>query len=219
MIHGHVKVAPDGTVYLPNSTAAASRQSPSPPMPAHLDRAHCSRQPRFRTRSIGGNQQRCASRAGCFQHDVFVVHRSGSGGAATDNHAFVAMTKDRGLTWSTPGRSLAPQVGVKNAVFSSAVAGDSDRAAVAFLGTTTGGNHQDANFKGIWYGFIATTYDGGRTWTTVNATTNGPVQREACIWNGGRRQSLSQPARLYRRHCRRSWSRALRLCGRLHRRL
>jgi hypothetical protein len=72
-----------------------------------------------------------------------------------------------------------------NAVFPTAIAGDADRAACAFLGTTTNGDHQAADFKGIWYAFVAHTYDGGQTWATVNATPNGPVQREACIWNSG----------------------------------
>jgi len=34
-----------------------------------------------------------------------------------------------------------------------------------------------AGFTGTWYGFVSTTYDGGKTWTTVNATPNDPVQR------------------------------------------
>jgi hypothetical protein len=32
--------------------------------------------------------------------------------------------------------------------------------------------------------FVSFTYDGGKTWHTVNATPNDPVQR-GCIWNGG----------------------------------
>ena len=70
-------------------------------------------------------------------------------------------------------------------MFPSVVVGDRDRAAVAFLGTRTSGDHQAADFTGTWWGLVAHTYDGGQTWTTANATPNGPVQREACIWNGG----------------------------------
>ena len=108
-----------------------------------------------------------------------------------DEHVYVAVSKDRGITWSTPV-DIGASVGVKNAVFASVVAGDSDRAAVAFIGTTTSGDHQSPNFKGVWYGFVAHTYDGGRTWTTVNATPSGPVQREACIWNGGRGHMMEE---------------------------
>ena len=62
------------------------------------------------------------------------------------------------------------------------MAGDDNRAAVFFLGSATpgtvGANGPDpAGFTGTWYGYISTTYDGGRTWTTVNGTPNDPVQR------------------------------------------
>jgi hypothetical protein len=74
------------------------------------------------------------------------------------------------------------------------VAGDGDRASVAFLGTPTPGSTQDASFGknragdtfvgGTWHMYVATTYDRGLTWTTVDATPKDPVQR-GCIWNAG----------------------------------
>jgi len=37
----------------------------------------------------------------------------------------------------------------------------------------------------VWHLYVATTYDGGATWTAVDATPTDPVQR-GCIWlNGG----------------------------------
>ncbi len=46
-----------------------------------------------------------------------------------------------------------------------------------FLGTPTGGNYQDtANFTGIWHAYVATTYNGGKSYVTVDATPNDPVQ-------------------------------------------
>jgi hypothetical protein len=65
------------------------------------------------------------------------------------------------------------------------VAGDDDRAAFAFLGTTTGGNYEAADFAGIWQVYVAHTYDGGKTWTTTTVDTpNDPVQ-VGCIWLSG----------------------------------
>ena len=62
-------------------------------------------------------------------------------------------------------------------VFPTAVAGDDNRAAVSFLGTTTAGNYQDAaNFHGVWHLYTAFTYDGGQSWTTVDDTPTDPVQ-------------------------------------------
>jgi hypothetical protein len=65
------------------------------------------------------------------------------------------------------------------------VAGDDDRAALAFLGTPTDGNYQDtANFKGVWHLYVSVTYDGGKTWVTSDATPTDPVQRGS-ICTGG----------------------------------
>src|SRR5262249_14527173 len=102
----------------------------------------------------------------------------------TLGHPHVAVSHDRGATWIN-ARDIGAPLGIENAVFVEAVAGDPDRAACGFLGTKTAGNHESADFKGTWYALIAHTYDGGNTWTTVNATPNAPVQRDACIWNEG----------------------------------
>ena len=184
-IHGHVKVAPDGTVYLPNAqcgggqavavstdagTTWAVRTVPGSEVPSGI-----------LDPSVAISKDPPVAPA---TSNTMYFSYTGPEGGGTDNHAWVAVTKDRGLTWSTPF-DIGASMGIKNAAFVSAVAGDSDRAAVAFLGTTTSGDHQAANFQGTWYGFIAHTYDGGQTWITVNATPNGPVQRNACIWNGG----------------------------------
>ena len=53
-----------------------------------------------------------------------------------------------------------------------------------FLGTTAAGNDQSASFAGVWHLYVAATYDGGATWTTIDATPSDPVQR-GCIWLGG----------------------------------
>src|SRR5213075_2537941 len=60
-----------------------------------------------------------------------------------------------------------------------------------FLGTDIAGDYQASSFPGKWYAFIATTYDNGATWTTVNATPNDPVQSLTDVWQ----QGGSQPDR------------------------
>jgi hypothetical protein len=64
--------------------------------------------------------------------------------------------------------------------------GDSDRAAFAFLGTTAGGNAtgDDTTFSAVWHLYLATTYDSGATWTTVDVTPNDPVQRSTICTSG-----------------------------------
>jgi hypothetical protein len=94
------------------------------------------------------------------------------------------VSHDQGTTWSTP-QVVGGEFGIKNAVFPAMVAGDDDRASLAFIGTPTAGNYQDAtNFKGVWHLYIATTYDGGQSWVTSDATPNDPVQRGS-ICTGG----------------------------------
>jgi hypothetical protein len=103
---------------------------------------------------------------------------------AADGHARVATSHDHGKTW-VDGQDVGAQLGVQNVVFPAMVAGDDDRASFAFLGTTTGGNYQDAaNFHGDWHLYIATTIDGGQSWKTVDASPNDPVQRGS-ICTGG----------------------------------
>jgi hypothetical protein len=170
-IHGHVKVAPDGTVYVPNSTCSAGNNS-------------------IVGGGIGSQGVAVSRDNGLTWKDSVVPGSTGSGdpsiGVGADNtvyigwingdgHPHVAVSTDHGATW-TNNWDVGSQVGVKNAVFSVVVAGDGDRAAFGFVGTTTGGNSQEASFPGIWHFYIATTYDRGGHWVTVDATPDDPVQ-------------------------------------------
>ncbi|MCA1829040.1 MAG: glycoside hydrolase, partial [Myxococcales bacterium] len=172
-IHGHVKVAPDGTVYVPNRGCSGSQQAVTVSTDAGTTWTvrripQSSPPPGILDPSVG-----IASDGTLYFAYV-----------ASDGHAHAAVSHDKGVTWIND-YDLGVQVGVQNSVFIESVAGDPDRAAVGFIGTTTAGDHQADAFKGTWYAFISTTYDGGHSWITVNATPNDPVQREAAIWNGG----------------------------------
>jgi PKD repeat protein len=160
-LHGHVKVAPDGTVWLPN-------------------------------KACGSSQGGAVSTDAGTTWSQFLVPNSGTSNSdpsigidrnntayycytPNDGSAHVAVSHDGGQTW-TNDYDIGASVGVVQAVFPEAVAGDPGRAACGFLGTDKPGNFQTGSFSGRWYLFIATTYDGGKTWTTVNATPNDPVQ-------------------------------------------
>jgi hypothetical protein len=186
-IHGHVKVAPDGTVYVPNYSCNGKQ---GVAVSTDAGTTWTVRTVPNSIRAIGILDpsvaiSKDAPVSPATSNTMYLAYTGPSPtGVAGDNHIFVTVTKDRGLTWSTPV-DVGAVLGINNAVFASAVAGDSNRAAVAFLGTTTSGDHQALGFKGTWFGYVAHTYDGGQTWTTVNATPNGPVQREAGICNSG----------------------------------
>jgi hypothetical protein len=115
---------------------------------------------------------------------------------AGDTHPKVAVSHDKGLTWEPSidvGANVLNGAPVRNATFVTATAGSSGRAAVAFFGTETGGNNwacgesDDCSgdtmlfprdpFTGVWYLYVSTTFDGGKTWTTQNVTPGDPIQR------------------------------------------
>ncbi len=169
-LHGHVKVAPDGTVYVPN-------------------------------KGCGGHQGVAVSTDNGASWNLQKVPASTPGdsdpsiGLASDGTAYfgyqnsdgtarIAVSHDRGQTW-VDNQDVGAQLGIKNIVFPAMVAGDANRAAFAFLGSTTGGNYQDAdNFHGVWHLYVSTTYDGGVSWVTTDATPNDPVQKGS-ICTGG----------------------------------
>jgi PKD repeat protein len=175
-IHGHVKVAPDGTVYLPNR-GCSGVQAVSVSEDAGTT---------WTVRQVKNANFNAGPPPGILDPSVGIA----SDGTVyfsyinSDGHPHVAVSHDKGATWVNDTDIGATQ-NIGNAVFVEAVAGDPNRAAVGYIGTTQIGNHEAADFNGTWYAFLAHTYDGGAHWTTVNATPNDPVQKEACIWNEG----------------------------------
>ena len=171
-LHGHIKVAPDGTVYVPNKSCGGKQG-----VAVSEDNGVS-----WTIRTIDG------STAGDTDPSVG-IGADGTvylGYADGDGHARVAVSHDRGATWQNVQDVGAAQ-GVQNTVFPAVVAGDSNRAAYFFLGSSTpgaNGRQTDVAFPGTWYGYIATTYDGGVTWVTANATPDDPVQRGVICTNG-----------------------------------
>jgi hypothetical protein len=173
-LHGHVKVSPDGTAYVPN--------------------AHCgSATGGAITRNNGGawssytiNGSDASPRG--FDPSVATtpdntVYEAWSRGS--DYHPMVAKSSNHGTSW-TSMTDLAGTVSppIVASTFQATVAGDNGRVAVAFLGTQVGsGVPFDNGYHGVWNLFVSYSYDAGATWTTVKATAD-PVQR-GCIWDGG----------------------------------
>lgn len=170
-LHGHIKVAPDGSAYVPN-------------------------------KSCQGEQGVAASTDSGLTWAVKKVPGSSSGnwdpsvGTATDGtlyfgyangdgHPWVAVSQDGGDTWAHM-QDVGLSHGIKNIAFPAVVAGDPDRAAFAFLGTTKEGDvyGEDPSLNAVWHLYVAHTYDGGATWVTTNATPTDPVQR-GTICNAG----------------------------------
>src|SRR4051794_2489445 len=154
-IHGHVKVAPDGTAYLPNrscgSTAAVAVSTDNGTS--------------WTIRGVPGTSASDADPSVGIGANGTIYF----GSVGSDGEPAVAVSTDRGKTW-TNSQHVGTELGIKNAVFPTLVAGDDNRAALAFLGTPTDGNYQDIdNFHGVWHLYVSTTYDGGKTWVTSDA--------------------------------------------------
>jgi hypothetical protein len=109
-----------------------------------------------------------------------------------EGHAHVAVGKlnsaKTGVTWLND-TDIGATHGIKNAAEIEAVGGSSGRAGVGFIATDLSGDYEQLSFPGQWYAFIATTYDHGKTWVTVNATPNDPVQNHTGVWQEGGAQT------------------------------
>ena len=181
-IHGHVKVSPQGTVYVPNSQCglpgaaidgvAVSKDNGITWNEFNVLNSGGSQDP-----SVGIGQNNVGKPAGQVPNTIYL------GWVDSDNHAHIAHSGDEGATWQD-NIDVSSIFGIQDAAFPVVVAGDDNRAAFGFVGTTTPGigAYSDLNFHGIWHLYIATTYDGGHTYILVDATPDDPVQTgEVCL--------------------------------------
>ncbi|HEV2826757.1 MAG TPA: sialidase family protein [Pyrinomonadaceae bacterium] len=186
-LHGHIKIGPDGTAYVPNRACHGD--------PSTL--IHEGGKPGL----IVSEDNGITWQIRMLEHATTIPARDpsvaiGSDGTvyfayqAGDGHSRVAVSRDKGVSW-TDDTDIGAQLGIKNSLFHAAVSGDGDRAAVAFFGTTTGGaDYDQPAFEGVWYLYIATTYDRGKHWWTQNATPGDPIQRGGICDDGGCRNLL-----------------------------
>ena len=169
-LHGHIKVARDGTAYLPNKGCGGTQG-----LVVSKDNGTTWQVHNVRGTTPGDSDPSVG------------VGSNGTvyfGYVGADGVPGVATSRDSGQTWQY-NQQVGRPFGIKNAVFPAVVAGDDGRAAFAYLGTPTDGNYQDINrFRGVWHLYISYTYDGGRTWVTSDATPRDPVQRGSICTSG-----------------------------------
>src|SRR5205814_2108546 len=196
-IHGHVKVAPDGTVYVPDSDCSSAGAQTIGNFPTAT-----SRQALVFSEDNGLTWSQPQLIPDSNPAPGIVDPSIGIGSKGTIYYGYANSNGapsivvghldkvNHKIVWS-PSQDVGTPYGIKNATFPAVVAGDDDRAAFAFLGTPTGGYYQDptnpsaaTGFQGVWHLYVAFTYNGGQTWTTVDATPNDPVQRGS-ICNSG----------------------------------
>jgi len=182
-LHGHVKVAPnDGTVYVPNKACGA----PECEIVTSTAGPNC--HPGFAVSTNNGLTWSV--------HTINDMHSRlygtgdpsiGVGAMGTmyfgfndrSGHPMVAVCTQQGTVCGS-STDVGTAFHIENTEMPTVVAGDDNRAAFAFLGSTTPGDDQENSFVGTWDVYVAVTYDGGAHWTTTDATPGAPVER-GCI--------------------------------------
>ena len=183
-LHGHVHVAPDGTVWLPVNHCGGlqggvfSTDGGTTWVNFTVPNAISQTQ---------GADPSIAIDADSRVYYAYVNNEPVPNGNPAEGHARAATGIRTGNTvaWSNYF-DLGATHGIVNAAEIEAVGGSSGRAGIGFLGTNVpGATYQNIDFPGKWYAFIAETYNQGQTWTTVNSTPNDPVQSMTGVWQQG----------------------------------
>ena len=164
---GHIKGAPDGTAYIPpwscNGQSGLVRT---------LDDGQTWTLHKVPGSTIGDAMH---PSLGVGSDGTVYFGWGGKLGSGPGGPPYVSVSRDRGDHWTAPYR-LGSELGVVNTRFVAVVAGDGDRAAVAYLGTRTGGDGSAPAFLGEWHAYVSFTYDRGAHWSTVDATPHAAVQ-------------------------------------------
>jgi hypothetical protein len=174
--HGHVKVGADGTVYVPMNNSCQGHQGVSLSIDAG-ETWHYIQVPG----TVNGRWDSSIAIA----NDGRTIYY-GYGEAGDDRPMIIKGTLDKTnpasptIVWQEPAVDVGAPAGIVNMVFSTVVAGDPDRAAFLFHGSTTEGDSGDIlTFPkdAEWHLYAATTFDGGRNWHLQNVTPDDPTQK------------------------------------------
>jgi hypothetical protein len=209
-LHGHIRVGPDGTVYVPlkgcggtptaNNLTNSEYFGGSPAVSVSKDNGTT-----WTVHMVPGAHNPDESDNAIDVDKGGRVWMTWEDGTNPDVNSYgtqsserVAYSDDQGTHWSKPV-DLSTIVGVHNVQFPEIIAGDKGRVAVAFIGTNAIGNDQHNGFVGanklpaVWHLYVALTYDGGKHWTTIDTTPKDPIQRGCVLMEGTSNKTLQDP--------------------------
>jgi len=179
-LHGHVRVGPEGNVYLPNKSCGATQALA---VTTNAAQSWTLKPVTGTTVSDGSDPSVAADRAGT----VYFASVSSAGKPQ------VSVSGDKGNTWKMP-INIGDSAGIAKSVYPEVIAGDAGRATVAFVGSTTPGDRNLAPYGkstdgstytgGTFDMYTSTTVDGGASWHTQDITPTDPVQRGQICTNG-----------------------------------
>lgn len=175
--HGHVKVGPDGTVYVPMNNSCEGAEGVSVSVDAGDS---------WTWIKVPGTVQGRWDSSIAIANDGKTLYYA-YGETGVDHPMVLKGTLDKSVKnaptihWQLPAIDVGVPANLKNIVFSTLIAGDPDRAAFAFHGTTTPGDSNDWHLmaNAVWHLYVATTFDGGTTWNLRDVTPNDPTQKGA----------------------------------------
>jgi hypothetical protein len=199
-LHGHVRVTPNGVDMVPNQNcdkqldpgAGANQQANGGTFPYQAVVTSVTNGATWTVQTIPDSHASLRSDpsvAADKANNVFFGYEdavTNSGGTQVGGLAKIAtatINSSGTFTWS-PSVDVGAVFGIKNVQFPEVIAGDSGRAAYAFLGSTTGGNPEDTAFTGVWNLYVAITTDGGANYTVTDVTPGDPVER-GCTYLAG----------------------------------
>jgi hypothetical protein len=202
-LHGHVKVAPDGSVYVPNKACNLDFPTFGNGVPGVVVSEDAGLT--WSVKGVGTDATSASSHHGDpsvaigRDNTIYFSYQS------LDGHLKVAVSQDHGDSWFNI-LDVGALAGVHAAQFPAVVAGDAGRAAVAFIGTafpdvpripsSTGplqlvdAADGEIDFPGNWYGYIATTLDFGAHWAVTKVAPDDIIQGPAGVGGGGDNRNL-----------------------------
>jgi hypothetical protein len=199
-LHGHIRVTPSGVDMVPNQNcdkqldpgAGVAQQNGAGPFPFQAAVTSNDNGNTWTVQTIPDSHatlrsdpSAAADRAGKVFYGYEDAVTDSTGKQVGGRAKIAAATVDAAgvFTWS-PSVDVGAAFGIRNVQFPEVIAGDSGRAAYAFLGTTSTGNPEDTSFVGEWDLYVAITVDGGASYTVTDVTPGDPVERN-CTYLAG----------------------------------
>ena len=175
-IFGHIKSAPDGTVYLPPRYCPDLNAGEYQTGVAVSEDNGITWDVREIPGSVYGDAGHPSVGVGR-NGDIYMGYGGPKDGKTVfqSGPAMASMSTDKGVTF-TPPVALGQELGIQNSRFPVAVAGDAGKAAIGYLGSKTAGDGSAPDFAGRWDLYVSFTEDSGKTWQTLLATPEHPVQ-------------------------------------------
>jgi hypothetical protein len=181
-LHGHVKVAPNGTVYIPERSCGNNPllNGGTTTLVVSTDNGTSWTLKPVTNGSVPNTPATDDPAVGIDANGtVYCLF------ALNGTTAAVGISTDQGSTWKNIFDVGAGR-GLTNVAFPAAIGGDAGRAAVAFYGSKAGSGDSSADgYTGVWHLYVAETFDGGDHWTTTDVTPSLPMQRMGLLRGGG----------------------------------